>query len=66
MVTERSGDVIAHIKETIAHGAHAIDVEDVQQLIELIGSFKLSLCPGCWTLAEILNSQTATGEYNNG
>ena len=50
MVTERSGDVIARIKETIAHGAHAIDVEDVQQLIELIGSFKLSLCPvaGRW------------------
>ena len=66
MVTERSGDVIAHIKETIAHGAHAIDVEDVQQLIELIDYFKLSLCPGCWTRAEILNPQTVTGEYNNG
>ena len=64
MVTERSGDVIARIKETIAHGAHAIDVEDVQQLIELIGSFRVGFVAGA--RAEILNSQTATGEYNNG
>ncbi len=66
MVTERSGDVIARIKETIAHGAHAIDVADVQQLIEIIDSFRVSFVAGCWTRVEILNSQTATGEYNNG
>ena len=64
MVTERSGDVIARIKETIAHGAHAIDVEDVQQLIEMIDNFRFGFVAGA--RAEILNSQTATGEYNNG
>ena len=64
MVTERSGDVIARIKETIAHGAHAIVVEDVQQLIEIIDNFRVGFVAGA--RAEILNSQTATGEYNNG
>lgn len=48
MVTERSGDVIARIKETIAHGAHAIDVEDVQQLIELIDFFRVGFVAGRW------------------
>ena len=64
MVTQRSGDVISHVKATIAHGAHAIDVDDVRQLLALIEHQGCGI--GTDVLVEILNPETASGEYNNG
>ena len=64
MVTQRSGDVISHVKETIAHGAHAIDVDDVRQLLDLIARQQFGLAAD--ELAEIPNPKPASGEYNNG
>ena len=64
MVTQRSGDVISHVKATIAHGAHAIDVDDVRQLLELIE--RQGCGAGTDVRDEILNTETSGGEYNNG